>query len=200
MASDAIAVIDDGNHTYLTAELFPIHTGGRLIVPTDFNAMGYAVPAAIGAKLAQPDKEVFAIVGDGAFMMTCMEIVTAVSHGLGIVYYLFHDGELSQIAQAQEIPYGRKPCSTLGQLRAEGIALATGAAYVALGKNSDIRSAIAEAKILAAMGKPVIVDIAIDYSKRTAFTKGVVKTNFRRFPLAQRLRMVGRALTRKVTG
>ena len=200
VAADAITVVDDGNHTYLTAELFPVHSGGRLIVPTDFNAMGYAVPAAIGAKLAQPEKEVLAIVGDGAFMMTCMEIVTATSLGLGIVYYLFHDGELSQIAQAQEIPYGRKPCSVLGKLRADGVALATGAAYVALDKDQDIDAAIAEAKTIAATGRPVIVDVRIDYSKRTAFTKGAVKTNFRRFPLGQRLRMVARALTRKITG
>ena len=199
-AADAIAVVDDGNHTYLTAELFPVHAGGRLIVPTDFNAMGYAVPAAIGAKLAQPQREVFAIVGDGAFMMTCMEIVTAASHGLGIVYYLFHDGELSQIAQAQEIPYGRKPCSTLGRLRADGVALATGAAYVALDNDAAIGTAIAQARALAAAGQPVIVDLRIDYSKRTAFTKGAVKTNFRRFPLSQRLRMVARALRRKITG
>ena len=200
MPDDAITVVDDGNHTYLTAELFEVRRGGRLIVPTDFNAMGYAVPAAIGAKLAQPDTEVFAIVGDGAFMMTCMEIVTAATHGLGIVYYVFHDGELSQIAQAQEIPYNRKPCSILGRLNVEGVALATGAAYVAMADDAAIAGAITEAKRLAASGQPVIVDVSIDYSKRTAFTQGAVKTNFRRFPLAQRLRMVQRALMRKLTG
>lgn len=200
VADDAITVVDDGNHTYLTAELFPVHRGGRLIVPTDFNAMGYATPAAIGAKLAQPAREVFAIVGDGAFMMTCMEIVTAASHDLGIVYYVFHDGELSQIAQAQEIPYNRKPCSILGRVNLEGVALATGAAYVAMADDGAIAAAISEARSIASMGRPVIVDVAIDYSKRTAFTKGAVKTNFRRFPLAQRLRMVARALKRKLMG
>lgn len=46
----------------------------------------------------------------------------------------------------------------------------------------------------------MIVDVNIDYSKRTAFTQGAVKTNFQRFPLAQRLRMASRALVRKVTG
>ncbi|MFA6309860.1 MAG: thiamine pyrophosphate-binding protein [Sterolibacterium sp.] len=198
--ADAITVVDDGNHTYLTAELFPVHRGGKLIVPTDFNAMGYAVPAAVGAKLAQPEREVFAIVGDGAFMMTCMEIVTAATHGLGIVYYVFHDGELSQIAQAQEIPYNRKPCATLGQLQVEGVALATGAAYVAMPNDAAIATAITEARRLAATGRPVIVDVTIDYSKRTAFTQGVVKTSFKRFPLMQRLRMVARALKRKITG
>ncbi len=197
---DAIAVVDDGNHTYLTAELFPVHVGGRLLVPTDFNAMGYAVPAAIGAKLTQPTHEVFAIVGDGAFMMTCMEIVTAVTHDLGIVYCVFHDGELSQIAQAQEIPYNRKPCATLGRVNLQGVALATGAAYLALPDDASIGAVLTQARAIARSGQPVIVDVSIDYSKRTAFTQGAVKTNFRRFPLSQRLRMITRAITRKITG
>jgi acetolactate synthase I/II/III large subunit len=46
----------------------------------------------------------------------------------------------------------------------------------------------------------VIVDVAIDYSKRTAFTQGTVRTNFLRLPLAQRLRMAARALQRRITG
>ena len=45
-----------------------------------------------------------------------------------------------------------------------------------------------------------MVDVLIDYSKATAFTKGAVKSNFKRFPLSMRLRLVGRALVRKVTG
>jgi acetolactate synthase-1/2/3 large subunit len=50
----AIVVADDGNHTFLTAELMPIFEGGNFLSPTDFNCMGYCVPACIGAKLAQP--------------------------------------------------------------------------------------------------------------------------------------------------
>lgn len=200
MPDDAVTVLDDGNHTFLTAELFPIHRGGRLLTPTDFNAMGYAVPASIGAKLAQPDKEVFAIVGDGCFMMTCMEIITAASRGLGIIYFVFHDGELSQIAQAQQIPYNRKPCTVLASVNVEGIALATGAAYVSMQSQDRIAAAIEEARRIAQQGRPVIVDVAIDYSKRTAFTSGTAKSTFRRFPLSQRVRFAGRALLRKVTG
>ena len=198
--NDAITVVDDGNHTYLTAELFPVFKGGRLIVPTDFNAMGYAVPAAIGAKLARPEHEVFAIIGDGAFMMTCMELLTATRLRLGIVFYIFHDGELSQIAQAQEIPYNRKTCTAIGQLNIEGVALATGATYLRLNSNDDCAQLIAEARRLAAGNIPVLVDVEIDYSKRTCFTEGAVKANFRRFPLVQRLRMAGRAVKRKITG
>jgi acetolactate synthase-1/2/3 large subunit len=197
---DAIAVVDDGNHTYLTAELFPVHQSKALIVPTDFNAMGYAVPASIGAKLVNPEREVFAIVGDGAFTMTCMEIVSATRLGLGICYYVFHDGELSQIAQAQEIPFNRKPCTALGAIDFGGVAIATGADYIKVENNQGVVAAIARARETAAGGRCVVVDLIMDYSKRTAFTQGAVKTNFKRFPLAQRLRMVGRALKRKITG
>ena len=197
---DAIAVVDDGNHTYLTAELFPVRQPKALIVPTDFNSMGYAVPAAIGAKLANPDREVFAIVGDGAFTMTCMEIVSATRLGLGLVFYVFHDGELSQIAQAQEIPFNRKPCTALGAIDFSGVAIATGAEYILVASNADVARAIARARETAAGGRAVIVDLIMDYSKRTAFTQGAVKTNFKRLPLAQRLRMVTRAVKRKITG
>jgi acetolactate synthase-1/2/3 large subunit len=200
LPDDAIVSVDDGNHTYLTAELFPVIAPRSLIVPTDFNCMGYAVPAAIGAKLACPGREVAAIVGDGAFMMTCMEIVTAAQYQLGIVYCVFKDGELSQISQAQSITYRRTPCTTLGALNLEGVALATGAAYVRIADDAGIGAGLDEARAAARAGRPVIVEVNIDYSKRTAFTQGALKTNFRRFPLAQKLRMVLRVLARKLTG
>ena len=200
MPDNGIIAIDDGNHTFLTAELMPIHAPKSVILPTDFNCMGYAVPAAIGAKLAFPGRSVQAIVGDGAFMMTCMEILTASTNNLGIVYYVFNDGELAQIGQAQAIPYGRKPCTTLGKLNIEGVALATGAAYLAMNDNYSIASVIGSANEIAASGRPVIVGVRIDYSKKTAFTLGAVKTNFGRFPLNEKLRFLTRAAVRHVTG
>lgn len=200
MPDDGILAVDDGNHTFLTAELMPIHAPKSVILPTDFNCMGYAVPAAIGAKLAFPDRSVQAIVGDGAFMMTCMEILTATSNGLGIVYYVFNDGELAQIAQAQSIPYGRKPATAIGKLNIEGVALATGAAFLPMNDNGAIADVISKAGEIAGEGRPVIVAVRIDYSKRTAFTLGTVKTNFGRFPLNEKLRFLTRAAIRHVTG
>ncbi len=76
----------------------------------------------------------------------------------------------------------------------------TGAEYIRVESNDGVTQAIARARELAAANRPVIVDLIMDYSKRTAFTKGAVKTNFKRFPLAQRLRMVTRAVRRKITG
>ncbi|MBV9456496.1 MAG: thiamine pyrophosphate-binding protein [Bradyrhizobium sp.] len=200
MPDSGIVAIDDGNHTFLTAELMPIHAPKSVILPTDFNCMGYAVPAAIGAKLALPDRTVQAIVGDGAFMMTCMEILTATTNSLGIVYYVFNDGELAQIGQAQAIPYGRKPCTQIGKLNIEGVALATGAAYLPMNDNDAIAGVIKHANEIAAGSRPVIVGVRIDYSKKTAFTLGAVKTNFARFPLNEKLRFLTRAAVRHVVG
>lgn len=197
---DAITVVDDGNHTFLAAELFPVYQPRAFISPTDFNCMGYCVPAAIGAKLVNKGRQVVGIVGDGAFMMTGLETLTATTEGLGIVYFIFFDGELSQISQGQQIPYNRKTCTIMGNIKLEGIALATGAKYICIENNDGICQGIHDALATAALGQPVIVDVRIDYSKRTRFTQGVVKAILKRFPLGDKFRFIGRAFVRKVTG
>ena len=200
MKDDDFLVVDDGNHTFLTAELMPIHRSRHMISPTDFNCMGYAVPAVIGTKLANPDHQVVGIIGDGAFTMTCMEILTATNLKLGSVFFVFHDGELSQISQAQEIPYNRKTCTVLQGLDVSGVAKATGARFLALERNADCNEIIDKALKMAADNVPVVVDVKIDYSKRTRFTEGVVGTNLKRFNMGTKARFIGRALVRKVTG
>ena len=74
---DVRLVIDDGKHTFLASELFPVDKPRHFISPTDFNCMGYCVPAAIATKLNNPNQQVAAIVGDGAFLMTGMEMITS---------------------------------------------------------------------------------------------------------------------------
>ncbi len=197
---DAIVIADDGNHTFLTAELMPILNGGSFFSPTDFNCMGYCVPASIAAKLAKPDRQVVGIVGDGAFLMTGMETITAASNALGVVWFVFNDGELAQIAQAQEIPYQRSTCTTIGALDFEAFAQATGCSFVGIRSNEDIADGIGSALQHAGNGGPVIVDVRIDYSKKTQFTLGTVKTNLERFDTRTKVRMIGRALYRKVFG
>jgi acetolactate synthase-1/2/3 large subunit len=200
LPEDVLMVVDDGKHTFLAAELFPVYKPRHFISPTDFNCMGYCVPASIGVKLANPDKEVVAIVGDGAFMMTGMELLTATSHGLGIMVFVFHDGELGQISQFQKIPLNRKTCTVIGQVNLEGVAMATGAAYLPMNSDQEIDETIAQARSLAAEGRPVLVDVKIDYAKKTFLTKGVVKTNLGRFPTSEKMRFIGRALKRHVLG
>jgi len=197
---DAIVVADDGNHTFLAAELLPILEPRTFLSPTDFNCMGYCIPATIGAKLARPECVVAGIVGDGALRMTGLEALTAAARGLGIAWFVFSDGELAQIAQAQELPLNRKTCTVLGALELASLARAVGAEYVALAADEACDTAIAAALAHAAAGRPVFVEVAIDYSKRTRFTSGTIRTTLARFDLRTRLRFLGRALLRRISG
>lgn len=162
--------------------------------------MGYCVPAAIRAKIGSPGKQVVGNARDGAFMMTGMELNTAKTRNIGVVIFVFHDGELSQISQGQEIPYSRKVCTKLGKVNLEGMAMATKSRYYSMRKNDEISDVISIALRTAENGEPVIVDVNIDYTKRNYFTKGIVKTNIGCFPLSEKARFIGRALNRNVIG
>jgi acetolactate synthase I/II/III large subunit len=142
----------------------------------------------------------FGEIATGSFGARVPENLIHIDINPGIVYFVFNGGELSQIAQAQEIPYNRKPCAQLAPLDFAGIARGVGAQYVALDRNDEADTTIARAFELAARNTPVIVDVTIDYSKRTAFTLGTVKTNFQRLNLGTKLRFVSRALSRRVRG
>jgi len=200
LPDDGIVVADDGNHTFMVAELMPIHAPRAFFSPSDFNSMGYCIPAVIGAKLARPDRAVVGIVGDGAARMTGLEMATAVAQKTGVAWFVFNDGELAQIAQAQETPYNRKTCTVLPELDFEGLARATCVGFRLILDDSEVDEVVAEALAAAARGEPVLVDVRIDYSKRTRFTEGVIKTNLKRFGLGDQARLVGRALWRRLTG
>jgi acetolactate synthase I/II/III large subunit len=196
---DAVVVADDGNHTFLTAELMPMLEPRTFLSPTDFNCMGYCIPATIGCKLARPARTVVGIVGDGALRMTGLEAVTATGRGLGVVWFVFNDGELSQISQAQQIPLNRKTCSVLTELDVAALATAVGAEPVLIADDAAIESGIAAALAAAGRGRPALVDVRIDYSKRTRFTTGTVRTTLDRFDLSTKLRFLSRALWRRIS-
>ncbi len=200
MPDDTMVVVDDGKHTFLTAELMPIFHARHFISPSDFNSMGYCTPASISTKLANPDKTVIGIVGDGAFMMTGLEFITARTYELGIILFVFHDGELGQISQFQKIPLNRKTATIIGDINIEGVALAVGAEYIRIESDNEIDYSISQALSLAKENKSVLVDVNIDYSRKTFLTKGVIKTNLGRFSLPDKIRMISRAAKRHLLG
>ncbi|MCD6544988.1 MAG: thiamine pyrophosphate-binding protein [Flavobacteriaceae bacterium] len=189
-------IVDDGKHTYLAAELLPVNRSRHFVSPTDFNCMGFCVPAAIGTKFMNPNSKVVGIVGDGGFLMTGMETLTASTYKKGVVYFVFHDGELGQISQFQKIPLKRKVATIIGDINIKGIADATGAAYFRMENDIEIDLVIKKAFKEVKKDIPVIVDVNIDYSKKTMMTKGVVKVNLSRFSFKEKVRFISRAIKR----
>ena len=83
-----------------------------LITSGGLGTMGFAVPAAIGAKRARPDAEVWAVVGDGGFQMTMCELATAVQEGIAIKVAIINNGYLGMVRQWQEFFYERRYAAT----------------------------------------------------------------------------------------
>ena len=133
-------------------------------------------------------------------MMTCMELITATANKIAPMVFVFHDGELGQISQLQAIPLKHKTCTTIGQLKVEGVAIAVGAHYIRMENDHEIDAKIKEAQEISAQGQAVIVDINIDYSKKTMLTKGVLTVNLKRFPISEKIRFVSRAIKRHFVG
>lgn len=80
----------------------------------------------------------------------------------------------------------------------QAFAQACGAEYVSMANNEDVGDALDNALAHAAAGHTVLVDVRIDYSKPTRFTQGVVKTNLARMATRDKVRIVGRALWRRI--
>ncbi len=195
---DSVFTTDSGNGTFLAMEHLRLDGPGRFLGPIDFSCMGYAVPAAIGAALAAPTTDVIALAGDGALLMTGLELITASSRHIAPLVVVLRDRELGQIAQFQRIPLNRKTCTVLPAYQVEDYARLVGARYLSIAVDGDVDGVLEAALGLTRGGQAAVVEVAIDYSRLTYFTKGVVKTNFWRLPGRDRLRMLGRALARRL--
>jgi len=200
MGPSTVFATDSGNGTFLAAEVLVLERPGRFLAPVDYSCMGYAVPAAIGAALGSPRTPVVALVGDGAFLMTGLEMLTAAQRGLSIAFFVLRDRELAQIAQFQETAYNRRESSAVPDYDVTTLARGLGLKSFAMPDDASIAPVLAEIVSHVSRGIPAVVDVTIDYSRKSWFTRGVVRTNLARLPWRDRLRMVGRALARRVTG
>ena len=196
---DAIFTTDSGNGTFLAMEHLRFEKPGRFLAPTDFSCMGYSVPAAVGACFANPRRDVVALPGDGAFLMTGLELLTASAHRIAPLVCVLRDGTLSQIAQFQKMMVNRVSSSVLPEYDLEGFARTTGSRYFRIIRDSELDSVLPTALELTRKGTPVLVEVVIDYSQKTYFTKGVVKNVFSRLPWSDRVANILRAVGRRLT-
>lgn len=108
MDMEDIAIVDVGAHKMWMARMFRAEYPNTCIISNGFAAMGIAVPGAIAAKLAFPDRAVVAVTGDAGFMMNCQEIETAMRLGTPIVILIWNDDGYGLIEWKQLNQFGRK--------------------------------------------------------------------------------------------
>ncbi|MEM0491642.1 MAG: thiamine pyrophosphate-dependent enzyme [Acidilobaceae archaeon] len=148
-----------GVHIVYAYDFIKIRRARRFLAATRLAAMGYAFPAAIGAKLALPDHEVIAIVGDGEFMMTVEELETAVRENIPVKVVIVNDLSYRVLLLRQKIQRrGRIIGTLLGNPSFEALAKAFGARGVTVADDSEIDEAINE---MLESDKPFVVDLRI---------------------------------------
>lgn len=113
-ARDALVAVDSGNNTGFPAVLHTLDAGGRMLVNGNFGTMGYAVPAAVGAQVAAPDRQVICYTGDGGLMQVIQEIETAVRLGLPVVFVVLNDASYGIIKHRQHRDFERATAADYG--------------------------------------------------------------------------------------
>jgi len=197
---DATFATDSGNGTFLAAEGLRLEKQRRFLAPVDYSCMGYSVPASIGAAFGRPGEVSVALVGDGAFLMTGLEMLTAAVRSLPVLFVILRDRELAQIAQFQATALNRRTGSRVPDYDLSALCSGAGVECLSLGSDDEIDAVLEAAGAILREPRPIAIDLAVDYSRKTWFTRGVIRTNFGRLPWTARLRFVTRALGRRLSG
>jgi acetolactate synthase-1/2/3 large subunit len=109
---EAIVVTDVGQHQMWEAQYYHHNQPRTLITSGGLGTMGFALPAAIGAKFSKPDSEVWVVVGDGGFQMTMSELATIVQEKINIKIAIINNGYLGMVRQWQEFFYDKRYVAT----------------------------------------------------------------------------------------
>ena len=109
---DALIVSDVGQHQMWEAQYYKHERSRTLITSGGLGTMGFALPAAIGAKIGRPDAEVWVVVGDGGFQMTMAELATMTQERLDINVAIINNGYLGMVRQWQEFFYDKRYAAT----------------------------------------------------------------------------------------
>ena len=144
---DAVIVTDVGQHQMWEAQYFHHDEPRTLITSGGLGTMGFALPAAIGAKFACPEKEVWVVAGDGGFQMTAAELATIVQEKIKINIAIINNGYLGMVRQWQEFFYERNYESTpLVSPDFVKLADAHGIPGRAVRKRAEVEAAVEEAR------------------------------------------------------
>ncbi|AJP25905.1 acetolactate synthase catalytic subunit [Staphylococcus epidermidis] len=99
---NAIVTTDVGQHQMWTAQFYPFKNYGQWVTSGGLGTMGFGIPSAIGAQLAEPEKTVVCFVGDGGFQMTNQEMALLPEYGLNVKIVLINNGTLGMVKQWQD--------------------------------------------------------------------------------------------------
>ncbi|WP_456436705.1 acetolactate synthase large subunit [Methanopyrus sp.] len=158
---DYILTTDVGQNQMWMARYFPVEEPRRFISSGGLGTMGFGLPAALGAKVAAPEKTVVAVVGDGGFLMTAQELATAVDNDIEVKVFVMDNRLLGMVAQWQRLFYDERLSESKLDEKTDIVKLTEsyGATGITVEEPSELESAVEEA--FETPGT-VVVDVFVD--------------------------------------
>jgi acetolactate synthase-1/2/3 large subunit len=162
-----IVLSDVGAHKMWIARYLQTEEPNTVLISNGFCTMGFALPGAIGAKMAYPDRRVLAICGDGGVMMNIQDLETAVREKQNIVVMVWTDSAYGLIRWKQEAQFGRHTSTAFTNPDWMKLAESFGMAGFRVTKADDLPGALEGAF---AAGKPALIEVPVDYSENMKLT------------------------------
>lgn len=159
---DAIICTEVGQNQMWAGQFYKFKSPRQFISSGGLGTMGFGFPAAVGAKLGMPDKEVFDIAGDGSFMMNLQEICTAMQYNIAVKVAILNNKYLGMIRQWQNMFFNNRYSHCCLDCQPDFVKLAEsfGAVGMRIDKKADVENAIRES--LKIKDRPVIMDFSVD--------------------------------------
>ncbi|MBI5188916.1 MAG: acetolactate synthase large subunit, partial [Nitrospirae bacterium] len=167
---DDILISDVGAHKIWIARFYPAYEPNTVIISNGFSSMGFALPAAVSAKMLYPEKNVVAVIGDGGFMMSVAELETAVRFNLSIVCLIFNDGGHGLISWKQRIKFGREFGCRFGNPDFARLAEAFGARGYKVTAEDELGIILKDAL---SQSVPSVIDCPVDYSENLKLSEAL---------------------------
>jgi acetolactate synthase-1/2/3 large subunit len=157
---DAFVTSDVGQHQMWAAQYYDFAKPRRWINSGGLGTMGFGLPAAIGAKVANPEETVVCLAGDGSLIMNVQEFATAVRHDIPVKVFLMNNGYFGMVRQWQELFWDKRYSSVEMGDSPDWVKLADafGATGMRVDEQSEVEGAMRDA--LAAEG-PVLLDVRV---------------------------------------
>jgi len=159
---EAIITTEVGQHQMWTAQYFAFKNPRTFLSSGGLGTMGYGFPAAIGAKIAHPERTVIDIAGDGSIQMNIQELGTAVQYKLPVIICILNNKYLGMVRQWQDLFYGGRHSYTDVSVQPDFVKLAE--AYGALGRRietpDDVEPTLLEALLV--KDRPVLLDFVVE--------------------------------------
>ncbi|TYB34634.1 MAG: biosynthetic-type acetolactate synthase large subunit [Flexistipes sinusarabici] len=159
---DAIITTEVGQNQMWAGQFYNFKYPRQFITSGGLGTMGFGFPAAIGAKIAMPDKEVFDIAGDGSFLMNMQELCTAIQHRLNVKIAILNNKFLGMVRQWQHLFFNNRYSYTCLECQPDFVKLAESYGCIGLRAETpaDVEKVLKES--LKVKDKPVVMDFVVD--------------------------------------